>query len=730
MATKPIRQRNHLARTASVAAILMVCCVAQADQPDIVVADFEGKDYGGWTAEGDAFGPGPAQGNLPGQMSVTGYLGKGLVNSFHRGDGTTGKLTSPEFAIDRKHLAFLIGGGNHPGKTCINLLVEGKVVRTATGANDKPGGDERLDRMSWDVRDLMGKRARIELVDQATGGWGHINVDHIVLSDARPAQIQSNARRELMISDKYLRLPVKHSAKTRKVSVLVDGKVVRDCDVDLADDKPDAFAYLDVREYRGRTVTVVVDRLADDSKFLSAIVQANDQGKQAGLYHETYRPQFHFTAATHWLNDPNGLVYYDGEYHLFFQHNPHGINWGNMTWGHAVSRDLVHWKELDDALYPDRTGTMFSGSAVVDGNNTAGFQTGEQKPIVCMYTSAGGTSLLSEGQPFTQSIAYSNDRGRTWTKYDKNPILPHIVGSNRDPKVVWHPPSQRWIMVLFLDKNDFGFFASADLKSWDRLQTITIPDCGECPDFFEMPIEGETKKKWVFTAANDQYLVGDFDGRKFTPDSPAARPGNWGKNYYAVKTYSDIPARDGRRMQIAWMNGGKYPGMPFNQQMSFPGELRLRRCADGLRLCRTPIRELDLLHANRHGWTDLALKTGENPLKDIQGELFEIRVEFEAADAAEVGLAIRGESLIWSAKDRKLSLQGSAAPLEPVDGRIKLQILVDRTSLEVFANDGQVTMTGCFVPPPTDKSLRLYAKGGAAKIRSLEVFELRSAWGD
>jgi fructan beta-fructosidase len=728
MPTTPTVPRFQLARVAAIAATMMIHGAAHADQPDTLVADFEGKDYGAWTSEGDAFGSGPARGTLPGQMSVTGYLGKGLVNSFYGGDGSTGKLTSPEFAINRRYLAFLIGGGSHPNKACMNLRVDGKIVRTATGPNDKPGGDERLDPAFWEVRDLMGKRARIEIVDQATGGWGHINVDHIVLTDARPAQPQSNPRRELTIDARYLCLPVKHFGTKRKISVLVAGKVVRDCDVEAADLQPDAFAYLDVREIRGRVATVVVDRLAADSKFLSGIRQAADREQPANLYDEVYRPQFHFSTATGWLNDPNGLVYYDGEYHLFFQHNPYGVTWGNMTWGHAVSPDLVHWKELDDAIHPDRLGTIFSGSAVVDRNNTTGFQTGEHKPIVCIYTSAGGTSQSSQGQPFAQSIAYSNDRGRTWKKYDKNPVLPNVVGSNRDPKVVWHEPSRRWIMVLFLDKNDFGFFASADLKSWERLQTITVPGCGECPDFFEIAIDGEARKKWVFTAANDQYLVGDFDGRRFTPDAPTPRPGNWGKNYYAVQTYSDIPASDSRRIQIAWMKGGQYPGMPFNQQMSFPGELRLRRFPAGLRLCRTPIKEIELLHARQHRWTDLTLREGENPLQDIQGDLFDIRVELESAGATDLAFRIRGESLTWSAKDRKLSWQDSSAPLVTADGRLKLQILVDRTSFEVFANDGLVAMTGCFVPPSTDKTLRLHSSGGAAKIRSLEVFELRSAW--
>src|SRR5207249_4140580 len=234
--------------------------------------------------------------------------------------------------------------------------------------------------------------------------------------------------------------------------------------------------------------------------------------KTAPLYAETYRPQFHFTAQQNWHNDPNGLVYYKGEYHLFFQHNPFGINWGNMTWGHAISRDLVHWEQIANAIEPDRLGTIFSGSAVVDWKNTAGFQTGKEKPLEAIYTAAGDTSPESKVQPYTQCIAYSNDRGRTWTKYAGNPVLKHIVGGNRDPKVVWHEATHRWILALYLDGDKFAFFSSPDLKNWAHLHDINVPGCGECPDFFEIPVEGnKTERKWVWTAANGHYLVGTFD---------------------------------------------------------------------------------------------------------------------------------------------------------------------------------------------------------------------------
>jgi fructan beta-fructosidase len=448
----------------------------------------------------------------------------------------------------------------------------------------------------------------------------------------------------------------------------------------------------------------------------------------AGLYHETWRPQFHFTPRENWTNDPNGLVYYKGEYHLFFQHNPKGREWGNMTWGQAVSPDLLHWKQLPNAIEPDALGTIFSGSAVVDWNDTAGFQTGDEKTLSAIYTAAGGTSPESKGQPFTQCLAYSNDRGRTWTKYARNPVLGHIIKENRDPKVVWHAPTRKWIMGLFKDGNTYALFSSPNLKDWRHLQDITVPNCGECPDFFEMPIDGDKgKAKWVFTAANGHYLVGSFDGRKFTAETGPHQV-DYGKNFYAVQTYSDIPRSDDRRIQIAWMNGGKYPDMPFNQQMSFPCELRLHTFPEGQRLTRLPVKEIERLRGRKHAWTNEPLAPGRNLLKGINGDLFEIRAEIEPRDAESVGFKIRGEPVTWSAKNKKLSCLGAEAPLEPLDGRIRLHILVDRTSIEVFGNDGRVSLTSCFLPAPDNRSLETTAAGPAAQVISLEVYELRSAW--
>ncbi len=609
--------------------------LAKSADNDIVISDFEGQTYGAWTTTGTAFGSGPATGALKNQMPVSGYLGHGLVNSHAGGDGSTGTLTSPPFTINRSCINFLIGGGNHPGQTCINLYVDNAIVRTKTGPDS-----EHLDWASWDVSRLNGKTAHIQIVDNATGGWGHICIDQITLSD------------------------------TRKAPVIV-----------------------------------------------------NDV-----LYNETYRPQFHFTSQTNWLNDPNGLVYYAGEYHLFFQHNPLGVDWGNMTWGHAVSTDLVHWKQLPDAIKPDKLGTIFSGSAVIDENNTSGFGGSGQPPMVAMYTAAGDTSPESKGVPFTQCIAYSNDKGRSFTKYAGNPVLPHIVGGNRDPKLIWFEPSHKWTLALYLDGDEYGLFTSTDLKQWKQIQKIKMPGSSECPDFFPIKVKNEETQKWVLTGANAHYLVGDFDGDMFKPDG-APQTSDTGANYYAVQTYSGIPAKDGRRIQIAWMSGGKYPEMPFNQQMSFPCELTLHWFSEGLRLCRMPVKEIQGLYASTHKQGHMLL-AADQPMEGLNSNKgpVDVSVEFDPGQSAAVGFKIQGETIRYNSREQTITCLGRTTPLPPENGKVRLRLLVDRSSIELFGNDGKVSMTSCFLPPPGSTEFTLFSEGASVQVSSLVIHSLKSAW--
>ena len=702
--------------------ILMLFGLAARAADDIIVADFEGQGYGGWKTTGEAFGPGPAHGTLPGQMKVNGFLGRGLVNSFFKGDRAVGTLTSPSFKIERKFIQFLIGGGNHPVQTCMNLLVGGKTVRTATGPNSKPGGSENLDWQQWDVGELIGQSATIEIVDQARGGWGHINIDHIVMTGRGLPKLLANITRQIKIEKRYLNLPVKNDSPKRRVGLLVDGVVTREFEIELADAAPDFWVFLDLAPFRGNDAALTVDRLPQSSGAFAAIVQADEIKGAGDLYREPLRPQFHFSSRRGWNNDPNGLVFYKGEYHLYYQHNPYGWNWGNMHWGHAVSTDLVHWRELPIAIYPRQYGDWaFSGSAVVDFKNTAGFKTGAEDVIVAAYTSTGRG----------ECIAFSNDRGRTFTEYPGNPVVVH---KGRDPRLFWHEPTCQWVMAVYdedtsqseLDKKrGIAFFTSADLKKWTYQSRI--PGFYECPDIFELPVDGDlNNKKWVLTAASSDYMIGRFDGKTFTPESPKL-PGQRGNSFYAAQTFSNIPAGDGRRIQIGWGRNPS-PGMPFNQMMTFPCELTLRTLPEGLRLCFQPVKEIERLHGAKKSWSKLALKPGDNPLADLQGDLFDLNLEFEVDKVDKITLTVRGMTIVYDAKRQSLTCQNKADPLTPVAGKVRLRILADRTSLEIYGNGGSLFMPMSAHFDSNMNTLKLESQGGEATLDALEVYDLKSAW--
>ena len=632
---------------------MLLSARVHAAEPDILLADFEGTNYGAWKATGAALGDAPARGTLPNQQKVTGFSGQGLVNTYLKGDNSTGSLTSPEFKIERRYLNFLIGGGYRPGEAGMNLLLDSKAVRTATG-ND----DEKLDWATWDLAEFKGRSARLEVVDKATGGWGHVNVDEITLSDSPKAEVQT-------------------------------------------------------------PVIISTDR----------------------LYDETYRPQFHFTARSNWLNDPNGLVFYKGEYHLFFQHNPRGLTSGNLTWGHAVSTDLVRWTQLENALQPDKLGPIWSGSAVIDWENTSGFQTGEEKPLVCLYTAAGGTSPESKGQPFTQCIGYSNDRGRTFTKWSGNPALKNINADNRDPKVFWHAPTKRWVMALWVPVKDpekktadgkpvtmqtIQFHASPNLKEWTFLSQLD--GFFECPDIFELPVDGDRRNtRWVVFGANGEYLIGRFDGTAFTKES-GKHKGDFGKNFYAAQTYSDIPESDGRRIIIGWMNGGKYPGMPFNQQMAFPCELRLHSTPEGIRMFKWPVKETETLRVREAITKHLRRGDSSFSIETPGVDLLDVNAEFDVADNGELAFNVRGNKFTWTATNNQLKGLERSMPLAPVNGRLKLRLLIDRTSIEVFGNDGAVVMSSCFLPKGSIQTTPFSISGQFAKVAAFSPYQMKSAW--
>ena len=680
---------------------------------DLIVADFEGDNYGVWKVEGTAFGNGPAHGTLPGQMTVEGFLGKGLVNSFTGGDDSIGRLTSPPFKIERRHLAFLIGGGGWP-ETCMNLRLAGKIARTATGPNTQPGGSERLEPQSWDVTKFIGREAIIEIVDSRNRGWGHINVDHIVQTNKKPPGTASNATREFIAEKRLLNFPVQTGARKRNVTVFVDGVPLRHFEIELAETAPDWWAPLDISGWSGRELTVQVDKLPEDSRALTQVTQSDALKGGEDLYREPLRAQFHFSPRRGWNNDPNGLVWSQGEFHLYFQQNPYGWNWGNMHWGQAVSRNLVHWEELPIAIYPHAPGdAVFSGSAVVDKQNTSGWKNDNNDLLVAAFTSTGRG----------ECIVYSNDRGRTWTEYEGNPVVKH---AGRDPRLFWHEPTRRWVMALY-DEHDnkkwIAFHTSPDLQKWKFASRIE--GFYECPDLFQLPVDGDASKmKWVLTAASSEYMVGSFDGKAFTPETPKV-PGHRGKGFYAAQTFSNEPK--GRVVRIGWLQTTT-PNMPFNQAMSLPLELSLRQTPEGARLAWQPVAELAALRRKQLANISGPIAPDSDPLTGVRGDLLEIRSEFEPGTTSEIGFNVRGASVSYDAKKQEIIVNGQRATAPLRDGKQRLIIYADRTSLEVFAADGLTYVPFPINLSPKDTSLSVFAKGGTAKFTSLEVYELKSIW--
>ncbi len=435
------------------------------------------------------------------------------------------------------------------------------------------------------------------------------------------------------------------------------------------------------------------------------------------LYKEPLRPQFHFTARQFtyhklnpgmreegWLNDPNGLIHVDGEYHLFAQ------RW-NICWIHAVSRDLVHWTELQPAFWEDeRFGSgVQSGGAVLDRANTSALApAGGPPPLVAFWAGNDNRS---------QCISYSLDRGRTWTKYAGNPVLVH---PERDPKVFWHQPTGRWIMVLYGSKSYF-FFTSKNLLEWTDLKE-SIPDSYECPDMFELPVDGDTARKtWVLVRGSGRYSIGQFDGRKFSSETPQ-RPCDLGPNFYATQSWGEIAGQEGRRVQIAWMRDGKYPGMPFNQQMTFPCDLTLHTVGGSLRLLRRPVPEIERLQGTEHTWSNLNVSPGAPMSLNVPGSLYRILAEVEIPEGSALSFQIRGTPVTFT--NRAAACKCDPAP---VTGRVKtVEILVDRTSIETFVNNGELSLSACFLP--SNDRLELAADRGPARILSLRVIEMKSMW--
>ena len=445
-------------------------------------------------------------------------------------------------------------------------------------------------------------------------------------------------------------------------------------------------------------------------------------------YGELHRPQFHFTARKNWINDPNGLVFHDGLWHLFFQHNQDAPTWGKMWWGHAVSRDLFHWQQCENVLHPDDMGSMFSGSAVVDRENTAGFGA---DALLLFYTAYGKHAKPT--RPTSQCLAYSTDNGKTWTKYVANPIVGWMEADNRDPKVVWHKSARRWIMALYLEDDRYCLLSSSDAKTWTRFQEIRLNGDSECPDFF--PIADDTgAEKWVFSGAGGSYSVGDFDGKLFVPETPVLQY-ELGRNGYAAQTWSNAP--NNRRIQVSWMAGGRYPEMPFNQQLSVPVELSLAGSGGSVTLNRWPVHELDLLRVRTVSVGRKTISKDKPMVAQTDAKLLDVSFKVFRQSAKGFYVVARGHPIVfdWDAMTLSVETSGKSKmtedrPFVKLSETVMLDVrlIIDRTSIEVFLDGGSISASYCFLPDGYVNPLVLHSYSGEQIIEDFELHELVSTW--
>lgn len=656
---------------------LLLLAPAAADELLFPNSNFETGTLEGWTAEGEAFTNQPTKGDNPAARNreSSGHEGDFWIGTYEKYDGKANKPGATR------------GDGATGTLTSPEFTIKKPHIAFLIGGGSLPGevgvkvicDDQEIDfgtgvdsetmvRRSGDVSKFVGKKARLVVYDKATGGWGHINVDAFTAVD----------------------------------------EPIPDTSADFA--------------------------FTDD---ISPIAYP-DTG-----YDQPLRPQFHFSSRKGWLNDPNGMVF-DGErYHLFFQHNPKANVWGNMTWGHATSPDMIHWTQHDHALLPyrvdRRSGTIFSGTAVVDHNNSLGKQVGDTKTLIAFFT-------FANNQKFYQAMAYSTDSGETWTYWNEGrPVVPNqgFDTGERDPKVFWHEPSQQWVMVLWVQRNPgrVRFFTSPNLTDWTFASDLMRDWAFECMDVVFLPVDGDPDNvKCVIYDASFDYEIGMFDGKEFHSESKPLVAG--GGNFYAAQTFYNAP--EGRAVQIGWMRGGPNSadayGLPYNQQMSFPCELTLRTTDDGVRLFCYPIQEIESLAKETHTKQDFELREGVNLLDGINKlDLVDLTIDFDPGDADQIVFDFPRVSLTYDAAEKTLSHTGvddegnlkqvtTLKDLTPHNGSVRLRFLIDRLSVEAYANNGAQFTAHYFAPKRNESQQSIHATGGKAKVNELTVRELKSAW--
>lgn len=494
----------------------------------------------------------------------------------------------------------------------------------------------------------------------------------------------------------------------------------------------------------------------------------------ADYYSEKYRPQFHFSPDSMWMNDPNGMVYYEGEYHLFYQYYPDSTVWGPMHWGHAVSTDLVHWEHLPVAIYPDSLGWIFSGSAVIDWNNTSGLGENSVPPMIAIFTYHNSQLEQTGSNQFQyQGIAFSLDKGRTWKKYANNPVLPNPgIRDFRDPKVIWHENSQKWIMTLTA-QDHVEFYSSPNLIEWTR-ESDFGKELGahggvwECPDLFQLEVKGTSEKQWVLLVSINpggpnggsatQYFIGDFDGRNFSTKQTETKWVDHGRDNYAGVTWSDIPEMDGRRLFIGWMSNWSYatvvPTEKWRSATTLPRELNLLKNGNEYLLVSVPVNELIELRGEKvelpsqiiSGIVSVDTKNIQVTRSEMAfkfqhksnsqfgvPEEFGIKLSNEKGETFKIGYSPVNKTFFTDRTQAGQSsfsdkFSGKSVANYELQNSMEVRIFVDKASVEVFVDNGKLVMTDIVFPTEPYNKLELFSTNGVFKLDESEIWSLKSIW--
>ncbi len=747
------------------------CLGLNADELLFPNSNFEKGDLTNWTAEGDAFKNQPTQGDNPAarKRESAKHEGDFWIGTFEnnpkgahtpgkiQNDAPQGKLTSKNFKITHKYLTFLIGGGRNPTQLYVDVVVDGKTLKRTTGNNK-----ETMTRAVVDLRNFQGKTARIEIHDRSSDGWGHINADDFRWSDddALLPDLVDDAF-ALKIDKDYLWIPVGNPpldiprSEFELLSFIdKDGTALQTLNAHFPKSEEEIawWAYYPVSQWKGKTLTISVEGLPPQKKelfrkikLMDAIATADDD------YQEPYRNRFHFSPHRGWNNDVNGLYWRDGLWHLMYQHNPLGVYWQNMHWGHAVSKDLIHWENRPMALLQNGIkDMMFSGTAFVDKANTSKLDPSGKGAVFLAFTSTGRGECL----------AYSLDDGATWQEVDNNPVIKH---AGRDPKVFWHEPTKKWVLIVYsnakkdLDppaelpfrrKNiethpypgyNFAIYTSSDLREWEPVSNFTMPDRStvyECPDLVPLPVDGDPKNtKWVVWGVMQYYHIGDFDGKTFTPMYPYSLTGVDDRCRAAI-VFDNAP--DKRTVLIGWTGDGwpgmvaRFPDLRFSQGMTLPMDLSLKTTPDGIRLFAYPVKEIEQLRGKPiielKNTSFAKAKAALEALNGPETKWLDIVIEYKQKPDTKLTLHVDGLKTHTQMNTRgDFITEKDGQPFTPAPTG-ELRMLVDTAIIDCYLDKGRRASVKRRNADKIGTTELILEREGDAEVTSLTVYPMQSIW--